>query len=319
MKRLRLIVCSLLFFAGLLPAVAQNNQVVITLPPAVEVEGEELYLGQLADVKANPALREQVDRVYLGRAPRFGETQWLYRTNVIYALDRSELAGFYMLEMPTKVKITRASQRLMPEMIRMAVESYIRDHASPYWTAWEVELSHLQERSIPKGKIEYRFAEKNLQVKPGLLTFRIGVAVNGDDFTTIPVTVRLTIKAPVYVTTSKLNRYADLTADSFCREARELTTGDEWLAELPAGKYRAIRELPAGKVLTGRDLQEKPLVAKGDKLRLILQSGSIQVELSVQAEEDGRLGDRITVTNLSSNRRLTATVLGPGLVEVKLD
>ena len=57
------------------------------------------------------------------------------------------------------------------------------------------------------------------------------------------------------------------------------------------------------------------MVTKGSKVRLILVSGPIQVELTAQAEKDGWLGQEITVTNLSSNRRLTATVIGPGLVE----
>ena len=76
------------------------------------------------------------------------------------------------------------------------------------------------------------------------------------------------------------------------QEVRELATGNEWLGELTAEKYRVTRDLPAERVLLARDLQEKPLVTKGSKIRLILESGPIQVELTAQAEEDGWLETR---------------------------
>jgi flagella basal body P-ring formation protein FlgA len=141
--------------------------------------------------------------------------------------------------------------------------------------------------------------------------------VDGAVFTTVPVVVRLTIEAPVYVSTQQLNRHQELNADVVRQEVRELATGNEWLGELTAEKYRVTRDLPAERVLLARDLEEKPLVTKGSKIRLILESGPIQVELTAQAEADGWLNQEIIVTNLSSKRRLTATVIGPGLVEVK--
>jgi flagella basal body P-ring formation protein FlgA len=272
----------------------------------------------LAEIKAAPNLQAKLDRITLGRAPRFGETVWLYRTNVVYALDRSQLGSNYILEMPAKVKVTRAGQLLTKELLLAAVETQIEKEASPIWTSWRVESRQLHERRIPRGELELRL-EGDQGPKPGLNTFRVGVVVSGELFTTVPVTVRLLIQAPVYISTQKLDRYTRLTADNCRREVQELTTGNEWLAELPADQYRVIRELPAGRVLTTRDLQELPLVTEKSKVRLILDSGLIHVELMAQAEEDGWLHDQIIVTNLSSNQRLMATVVGPETVEVTLE
>jgi len=297
---------------------ATGPKAVITIPPALEVEGEELELGQLAMIEAEPALREKISRINLGRAPRFGETASLYRTNVVYILDRSGLAGTYTLEMPPKVTVTRAGQLVTADQMLAAVEAYIGKHASPAWTGWRVEPGRLQERRVPRGELAYRLEGDRTPLKPGLNTFRLGILVDGAVLFTVPVTVRLTIEAPVYVSTQPLDRYTELSAEVVRREVRELTTGNEWLGELTAGRYRVTRDLPAGRVLLAGDLEEKPLVTKGSKVRLILESGSVQVELTAQAEEDGWLNQEIIVTNLDSNRRLTATVMGPGLVEVKL-
>lgn len=313
-----LVLLSILLPAGMRPVAAAGPQAVITIPPAVEVEGEELELGQLATIEAEPVLREKISRIKLGRAPRFGETASLYRTNVVYILDRSGLAGTYTLEMPAKVTVTRAGQLVTAEQMLAAIEAYIGAQAAPEWTGWRLEPGRLQERRVPRGELAYRLEGDRTPPKPGVNTFRLGILVDGAVFITVPVTVRLAIEAPVYVSTQPLNRHAEITDEMVRREVRELATGHEWLGELAAGRYRVTRDLPAGRVLLLGDLEEKPLITKGSKVRLILESGPIQVELTAQAEEDGWLNQEIIVTNLSSNRRLTATVVGPGLVEVKL-
>ena len=148
MKRPQILALCLLLLGGLVQTVSADDTALITLPPAVEVEGDELYLGQLAEIKAAPNLQAKLDRITLGRAPRFGETVWLYRTNVVYALDRSQLGSNYILEMPAKVKVTRAGQLLTKELLLAAVETQIERRASPIWTSWRVESRQLHERRI---------------------------------------------------------------------------------------------------------------------------------------------------------------------------
>ena len=290
---------------------------VITVPAEIEVAAEKVYLGQIALLEGvPPGVREQLDQIYLGPAPRYAETTWLYRTNLQYALDRSGFSGKYELQMPAKVKVTRAGQPLTMETLQAAMEAYITEKASPYWTEWRLEPNRLAERIIPQGKLEIR-PDGELQIKPGLLTARLRIIVDGKVFTTIPVTGRLFIQAPVYVSTKRLARHEVLTADSLRRAIQELKTGQEIITPLALEQFRTVREIPAGRVLSVTDLQPVPLVEKGSKVRLLFEQQSIRLELYVQAEEDGWLGDQIIVTNPGSNRQLKATVIGPGLVEVE--
>lgn len=297
-----------------------NEKMVITVPPELEVETEKVYLGRIAVLEGvPPGISEQLNQVYLCPAPRYAETTWLYRTNVRYALDRSGLSGEYDLQMPLKVKISRAGQLLTKEMLLAAVETNIREKAAPFWTEWRLEPGRIPERKIPQGKLEIQPDDADFPVKPGLLTVRLRIMVEGKVFTTLPVTSRLVIQAPVYVSAKRLAKHEILTADSLRREIQELKTGKELLTTLTVEQYRVTREIPVGRVLSVTDLQETPVVVKGSKLRLILTQQPIRLELYVEAEEDGWLGDRILVTNLGSNRQLRATVVGPGLVEVKLE
>ncbi len=315
-----LIVCGWLILGALAVGAQDNEEIMIIIPPGLEVDGGELYLGQVAVIKgATPVTMEKLKQVYLGPAPRYAETTWLYQTNVKYALDRSGFAGKYLLEMPSKAKISRAAQFLTKEMLLAAVEAHISSIASPFWEEWRIEPGRIQERTIPKGQVEVLVDDGISSIKPGLLTFRLRVLVDGEVFTTLPLTFRLLVKAHVYVSAIGLKRNEVISESSFHRELQELVNGNEFLKPLAADKFRVTREIPVGRVLMDKDIQEAPAVVKGSKLRLLLYSQSIEVELLVLAEEDGWLGDQILVTNIGSNRRLKATVIGPGLVEVRLD
>lgn len=317
--RVLFFVLSILLTVQLVEA-QEQPEITISLLPEIEIEGTEIYLGQVAEIKgAVPSVLEKLKQIYLGPAPRYAEITWLYRTNVKYALDRSGIPGEFDLEMPAKVKITRVGQILTKEMLMAAVETYIKNNASPLWEEWRVEPGRIQERSIPQGKVEILLADRIPPLKPGLLTFRLRVLVDGEVFTTMPVFFRLYVQAKVYITSMSLNKGEIITEDSFYQEIRELDDGNEFLNCLEPGKFRVTRELSAGKVLSNKDIQLVPMVFKGSKVRLVLQKETIHLELFVLAEEDGWLGDQILIKNLGSNRRLKATVIGAGLVEVRLD
>ena len=143
------------------------------------------------------------------------------------------------------------------------------------------------------------------------------MVVSGELFTTVPVTVRLLIQLSLHQYT-KLDRYTRLTADSVVVRDRadRVTSGWQNYQPISIGSFESYQQV---EILTTRDLQELPLVTEKSKVRLILDSGLIHVELMAQAEEDGWLHDQIIVTNLSSNQRLMATVVGPETVEVTLE
>lgn len=69
MKPCWIFLLSFLFLAGFLPVTAAETEIVITVPSAVEVAGDEMILGELAEITAPPEQREKIARINLGRAP----------------------------------------------------------------------------------------------------------------------------------------------------------------------------------------------------------------------------------------------------------
>ncbi len=73
-----------------------------------------------------------------------------------------------------------------------------------------------------------------------------------------------------------------------------------------------------GDVVTPSRLTTIKTVKRGNRVTIIAQVGSIQVRMKGKALSDGVTGERIKVLNESSSRKLEATVVKAGLVEVTL-
>lgn len=106
---------------------------------------------------------------------------------------------------------------------------------------------------------------------------------------------------------------ADLTLE---RRPREATPSDAQgsLGDL-AGQV-AQRSLSAGAILRSGDFAPPDLVARGEAVTILFDSPGLNLSLRGLANEAGRLGAIITVTNPVSKKILSATVTGPGRVSV---
>jgi len=68
-------------------------------------------------------------------------------------------------------------------------------------------------------------------------------------------------------------------------------------------------------LLLSSHLKAAQLIAAGEQVQILSQSGSIRVQMSGEALSGGSLGQQIRVRNLTSGRVLRARVVAPGLVQ----
>lgn len=79
---------------------------------------------------------------------------------------------------------------------------------------------------------------------------------------------------------------------------------------------RAKRALAGDQLLREGDFEPVPVVERGDRVMLVLQSGALMIQATGQAKERGAAGDWIRVVNLDSKRELTGRVDRDGRVHV---
>jgi flagella basal body P-ring formation protein FlgA len=70
-------------------------------------------------------------------------------------------------------------------------------------------------------------------------------------------------------------------------------------------------------MLTGRFLREKPLVERGEMVKILIRGEGVQITTTGKAQEGGALGDVIAVARNGSRRKsdlIDAVISGPGVV-----
>jgi flagella basal body P-ring formation protein FlgA len=78
----------------------------------------------------------------------------------------------------------------------------------------------------------------------------------------------------------------------------------------------AQRPLSAGAVLRSGDVAPPDLVARGDSVAIVFETPGVSLSLRGIANESGRLGASVSVTNAASKKVLQAVVIAPGRVSV---
>jgi flagella basal body P-ring formation protein FlgA len=78
------------------------------------------------------------------------------------------------------------------------------------------------------------------------------------------------------------------------------------------------RNLPRGRVLSPKQLKAPDAIARGSEVSIVASIHGIQARMKGLALDNGALGERIRVKNLSSNKELEARITSAGTVQVDI-
>jgi flagella basal body P-ring formation protein FlgA len=80
---------------------------------------------------------------------------------------------------------------------------------------------------------------------------------------------------------------------------------------------RARRSIAVGSLIRSSRLETSTVVRRGQRVKLLFESGSLRIESIGRAREDGNVGDWIEAENLASRKTLTARVGADGALHVE--
>ncbi len=78
------------------------------------------------------------------------------------------------------------------------------------------------------------------------------------------------------------------------------------------------RSLRAGSPIYSSMVEALPLVRRGERVKIVINSGPLHITATGLARSDGLEDEMIRVQNISSNKIIHCRVAAPGLVEVML-
>ena len=148
----------------------------------------------------------------------------------------------------------------------------------------------------------------------------VGVRCPGTSPWSIYVPVSIKLKMKIVIANRELARGTLITAGDIRLEEREVSLLRRGFFEQPErliGMHlkKSLREKD---VISPRQLTAPQTIKRGSQVTILGQVGSLKVRMEGKALADGAVGQRIKVQNKSSNRRIEAMVIAPGIVEVSL-
>ncbi len=174
--------------------------------------------------------------------------------------------------------------------------------------------------ALPDGAIGYRALSPSRHPNYlGRKALNIAILVDGKEAGSVKMTGDLRLYGDIACTTRRIGRHELLTAEDVTMIRRDITTLGDDLVRQPAaaiGKH-ITTALQPGDVLRTTQLDEPPLVNRGDMVTIIVQTPGLRASAPGEAKKTGGRGDVIRVKNLMSRKYILAKVIDAGVVRAE--
>jgi flagella basal body P-ring formation protein FlgA len=314
------VLCVLLpnsFGASALALDSQNQAASWPLAVEAKVDSRGIFLRNIVAQNFTQPLPE----VRIADAPAFGRFAVYTRAQLNDLLAKAAPEIVPMWSGPERVRVVRRSRSMDETEIRQMLTSTLQNE-------------HVRER----GELEIRFVRPWAPVTvpdeacslhvldlpntgiSGNFIVRCELKCGEEIVGTWQINVNAKIWREVWVARTALLRGQPLLNADIGQERRDLLTFKEGLTALPVdmNSYDVAENLTGGSILTARSIKQRPIIKRGKTLDALVQDGSMQILVKVEALEDGLPGQSVRVRNLKSRREFRGKVQNEETVLVNL-
>ncbi len=330
LKRLKIIFSNpvswpvvLLLLFGLPALGGAQDQTVIRIGPTAEVNGDRIQLSQVARIAGpDPLLIARLGNIDIGKAPLPGRKKVIEPRYILARINKSTggLSTDIGLDFPQGLEVSRKAVTVTKKKIEKIAADWVLERVP--WDLENVKVTKAQANAdvvMPQGRVTYKVKT------PGTLDFLSTIAlsieffVDGRPAKKAWVTLNLEVISPVVVVRRPMGRHQPIGREDVAIALKDL-------AKLPSGIYTDINQVVGmrvkrtlyGDTVLREDLVELlPLVNRGDVVTIIAEAGVLRITARGEAKAKGGKGERISVVNLDSRKRVFARVLDARTVKVE--
>ncbi len=308
-------------FLALAAELAAEEITTIRVRDQVEIESEEVLLGQIASIEGNDTqFVQQLKDIVIGKAPLPGRTRQYEQRHLKMRLKQHGMdSDAIHIEGPPAVRILRGHVEIDKDKMEKIVSDFIARNILEQNHTVRIKAIHVPERLVlPKGRIAYKVTAPGPHQLKGTCSIAIDFSVNGHFEKKVRATALVEVWGPVVVSRKPLGRYKPITEDDIMLQTMDLThLAADVISDPEAvlGK-RTKRAIAAQTPLRADNIELPPLVKRGDLVVIIAQSKGLKITTRGVVKRKGRLGDRIPVVNVDSKKVLYARVIDSNTVQV---
>lgn len=302
----------------------RENKLTIRLHERASIKGDYIKLGEIATVEATEAhIREELSGLVVGKSPLPGKERIMERGYVLLRLKQTEMeSSEFDLHGPEKIVILREVTEITPEEIREKVRNFLRTELPWKNSEMEIDVSGFRETiPLPKGKLEYSLALPKQTNYAGMIPVMVILKIDNREMRKIWVNAHVRVFQRVAVARRALrpNEIIQENDLTFMEKDIDQLNGNLYLddSDLVGKKVRSLI-LPE-QIITSNMVEIPLMIRKGDLLTIIAKNQTMSVRIIAlgKAEQNGREGDLIKVTNTTSKKEIQARILDSRTVLVE--
>ncbi|MFH1021844.1 MAG: flagellar basal body P-ring formation chaperone FlgA [Planctomycetota bacterium] len=284
----------------------------VTLRPEAGTPRAFVRLSDVADISGEGA--ETLEFIYVGRAPRAGETIVFTRETIAAQVRRQAGAGV-TVGGAEAVRIRRLGAGPDEAAVVEAVRAHVteKEHLDQVTVTLEPGTSLPGE--IPAGaRFVVTGPDRNLA---GTVKFSIEARTDAGVAEAFEVAARVAGMRTVVRAKRNLGRHEIIGPEDVAVERIENSpVARQALGRVEDAIGRRVKAyIRQGSLVIAGTVEILPVVRRGDFVRVVSRFGSVAITVKGVAREDGAPGAVISVENPDSNKVFPARVTGPGAVE----
>lgn len=311
----------LFFISALLFVPGIGNALEITFKQRCSVDGEIVKLQDVALLDEQGGLAQALGSQPVAKAPAPGEKVYLRSITMKQYLVRSQTlpSDITWSGSPT-VEVTRNGIYIGPGKIEELISEYLDEHKN---SLPEAEIRFVPGSLpipfiLPKGDLTYEVIPSKPSIM-GSSRFSLIFRIDNRVVKNMSVRGRLEAIGNVVVTTKPVKKGRVLSRDHLKVARMDINNLSETSSEVEDFLGMKLkRSLRAGSPVTASMVETLPVVHRGERVKIVIHSGSMLLTATGLAHSDGRMNQIIKVQNINSSKVVFCRVTAPGLVEVVL-
>lgn len=282
-----------------------------------QVDSQGIFLKNLIP----STFTQPLPNIRLADAPTWGHVTFLTRAQITDLIAKTVPDLVPVWSGPERVRVIRRNRMLDEIEIKQMLTSVLQSE-------------HVRER----GELELRFVrpfapiqtpDEALQLKvidlpnsgvsPQFIA-RCELRAGDELISNFQINVNAKIWRDIWVARSQLLRGQPMTSADIGLERRDVLAFKDGLVTLPTDltSYDIGENVPAGAIMTLRAFKQRPIIRRGKMIDAMIQDGSLQIAVKVEALEDGLPGQIVRVRNIKSRREFRGKVQDEETVAVAL-
>lgn len=317
-------------FIGLVLAIAPlvfsgavSASIQIKLNQESELLTARYRLGDIAVVSSqDSSLQYRLSALEVGKSPRPGYWGYVTRQQLGALIEQAFPGAYRRLEWSgaAKARITAGGVAFSGDGIMGVAHESLLTYLGQRYADFSVGITEAPEPiMLPYGRVEMSVKlPEQLQLKKRMSVW-VDIKIDEELYQSIPVWFSLSVFADVLVAMEEMPRHSIPVVERFVREYRDITSlnGEPVAAAAELVGMRLKSRVRKDVLLSANMLEPLPLVAKGQKVTVYANAGTVTLKTTGVALHDGDMLHRVNIRHPHNSINYPAVVVGQGQVRVE--